>query len=178
MTPVLHVAWGFAAALALVAGWLDWRSRRLPNWLTVPGFCIGVLGNAILGGISGAKTSLVGAGIALLVLLPVVVLRGLGAGDWKLMGTLGAIVGAGQIVTLLFAAIFVAGLIAVAQMIRQRRILVTLRNLWELLRGFFFLGLKPHPDINLENPAANTLPFGVAVAAATLLCCGAMLMKV
>jgi len=166
----LHITWGFAAVLALVAGWLDWRSRRLPNWLTVPGFCVGVLGNAILGGISGAKTSLAGAGIALLVLLPVVLLRGLGAGDWKLMGALGAVVGGGQITALLFAAILVAGFFAVAQMIRQRRVFVTLCNLWALLCGFFLLGLKPHPEISLENPAANTLPFGVAVAAATILC--------
>jgi hypothetical protein len=43
------------------------------------------------------------------------------------------------------------------------------------VRGFFVFGLKPHPEINLENPAASTLPFGVAVAAATLLCCGAVL---
>lgn len=178
MKPVLYITWGFAAILAVVAGWLDWRSRRLPNWLTVPGFCVGVLGNVILGGWSGAKSSVMGAGIALAVLLPVVLLRGLGAGDWKLMGALGAVVGGGQIVSLLFAAVVVAGLIAVVQMIRQRRVSVTLRNLWELLRGFFVLGLRPHPEINLENPEANTLPFGVAVAAATLLCCGAMLVKV
>jgi hypothetical protein len=60
-------------------------------------------------------------------------------------------------------------------MIRQKRVFVTLLNMWELMRGFFLFGLRPHPEINLENPAASTLPFGVAVAAATLLCCGAVL---
>jgi prepilin peptidase CpaA len=170
-----YVTWGIATVLALVAGWIDLRSHLLPNWLTVSGFAVGVLTNAILGGWAGAKTSLLGAGIALAILLPVVLLRGLGAGDWKLMGALGAIVGREEIIYILFFAIVVAGLIAVAQMIRQKRVAVTLLNLWELMRGFFLFGLKPHPEINLENPAASTLPFGVAVAAATLLCCGAVL---
>jgi len=169
---------GLAIAVALTGGWTDWRSRRLPNWLTVSGFASGVLANSILGGWAGAKTSLLGAGIVLAILLPVVLLRGLGAGDWKLMGALGAIVGWDEIGYILFAAIMLAGAIAIAQMIRQRRVLVTLMNLWELLRGFFILGLKPHPEMNLDNPAASTLPFGVAVAAATVFCCCAIFGRV
>lgn len=164
--------------MALTGGWTDWRSRRLPNWLTVSGFSVGVVTNAILGGWAGAKTSLLGAGIVLAILLPVVLLRGLGAGDWKLMGALGAIVGRDEIVYILFFAIVLAGAIAVAQMIRQKRVFVTLVNLFELVRGFFVLGLKPHPEMNLDNPAATTLPFGVAVAAATVFCCCAIFGRV
>lgn len=170
-----HVISVLAIAVALTGGWTDWRSRRLPNWLTVSGFSAGVLANVVLGGWAGAKTSLLGAGIVLAVLLPVVLLRGLGAGDWKLMGALGAIVGWDEIGYILFAAVMLAGAIAIAQMIRQKRVFVTLMNLWELVRGFFALGLRPHPEMNLDNPAASTLPFGVAVAAATVLCCGAVL---
>jgi len=173
-----HIISGLAIAVALTGGWTDWRSRRLPNWLTVSGFSAGLAANAILGGWPGVKTSLLGAGAMLLVLLPVVLLRGLGAGDWKLMGALGAIVGWDQIGYILFAAILLAGAIAIAQMIRQRRVLATLVNLWELVCGFFILGLRPHPEMNLDNPAATTLPFGVAVAAATVFCCVAIFGRV
>ena len=51
--------------------------------------------NTVFGGWSGLKTSLLGAGLGLLVLLPFVIVRALGAGDWKLAGALGAIVGPG-----------------------------------------------------------------------------------
>ncbi len=98
-----------------------------------------------------------------------------GAGDWKLMGALGAIVGKTEIFHLLLATHLLAGVIAVVQMVRQRRVLVTLRNMWELIRGFFIFGLKPNPEISLDNADASTLPFGVAAAAATLLCWGAVL---
>jgi prepilin peptidase CpaA len=167
-----HVIWIFAVILAVSAGWLDWRSRRIPNWLTVSGFLIGLALNTAVWGWQGAQTALAGAALPLVVLLPVVLLRGLGAGDWKLMGALGGVLGWKQIFLVLLVTIFVAGAIAVGQMIHQRRVRKTLANLWELVRGFFIFGLRPHPELSLENPAAMTFPFGVAVAAATLLCYG------
>jgi prepilin peptidase CpaA len=106
------------------------------------------------------------------LLLPVVLLRGLGAGDWKLMGALGAILGWRRVLLILLASVFLAGGLAIFLMFRQGRVKSTLKNLWELLRGFFFFGLQPHPEISLENPAASSVPFGAAAAVATVLCCG------
>ncbi len=169
-----YTIWGLAIALGLISGWIDWRTRRLPNWLTVSGFVSGIMVNTVLFGWAGTKVALIGAGIALGILLPVVLLHGLGAGDWKLMGALGAIVGKQEILNLLLATILIGGVIAVVQMIRQKRVLTTLRNMWELVRGFFIFGLKPNPEFSLDNAGASTLPFGVAAAAATLLCWGAI----
>jgi prepilin peptidase CpaA len=170
-----YSVWALAIVVGLVAGWIDWRSHRIPNWLTVPGCFAGIVLNTIFFHWTGMKESLFGVGIALAILFPVVLLRGLGAGDWKLMGALGAIVGKEEIIHLLLATILFAGLIAVVQMIWQRRVLVTLRNMWELLRGFFIFGLRPNAEISLDNAAASTLPFGVAAAFATVLCWGAIL---
>jgi len=170
-----YIIWGFAIAVGLVAGWIDWRSHRLPNWLTVPSCFIGIALNTVIFKWAGLRDSLLGAVIALAILFPIVLLRGLGAGDWKLMGALGAIVGKGEILNLLLATILFAGLIAIVQIVRKRRVLVTLRNMWELVRGFFIFGLKPNAEISLDNAAASTLPFGVAAAAATVLCLGAIL---
>jgi prepilin peptidase CpaA len=162
--------WLCAAWIAGSAGILDWRSRRIPNWLTIPGLLIGLAVNFATTGIAGGLQSLEGAAAALTVLLPVVFLRGLGGGDWKLMGALGAWLGPGQVLMILLVTIFLSGLLALVQIIRAKRFLATVRNVWELLRGFFIFGLQPHPEINLDNPAALTLPFGAAAALATLAC--------
>ena len=165
-----HVMWILAVILTVWAGWLDWRFRRIPNWLTVPAFFVGVAVNTIAGGWSGTKFALAGAGLPLLLLLPAVLLRGLGGGDWKLMGALGALLGWAQILLVLLATILLAGLFAVVQLVRQKRVGTALANLWELVQGFFVFGLTPHPAINLDNPGATSVPFGVASAVATLLC--------
>lgn len=163
--------WICALAFVIWAGWLDWRSRRIPNWLTVPGLALGLGTNTVAWGWAGTKTAFAGAGLALGLLLPLVLLRSLGAGDWKLMGALGAFLGPRQIFLVLVTTIFIAGAMAVAQTIRQKRVKETLVNLKELLYAFFVFGPSRHAVISLDNPGLMTLPFGVAVAIATVICC-------
>lgn len=156
--------------VACVAALLDWRSRRIPNWLTVPALAAGLVTNLTLYGPAGLLHASEGAGAVMIVLLPVVLLRGLGGGDWKLMGALGAWLGPTRVLIILLATIGVSGLLALIQIIRQKRFVQTLRNVLELLRGFFVFGLTPHPEINLDNPTAQSLPFGVAAGLAMVIC--------
>ncbi|MGH9704306.1 MAG: hypothetical protein ACRD4K_13110, partial [Candidatus Acidiferrales bacterium] len=72
--------------------------------------------------------------------------------------------------TVLLATIVLAGCMALFLMIKQRRVLVTLRNMWEILRGVFVFGVRPNPEVNLDNPNATSLPFGVMAGLATVLC--------
>ncbi len=162
--------WISALALTLSAGWLDWRSRRIPNWLTVPGLLVGVTVNSALAGWYGTKSSLEGAGLALGVLLPLVLLRALGAGDWKLMGAVGAFLGPIMFLFVLFGSVFVSGLMAMIAMMRTHRVMATFRNLFQLIRGLVSFGLREKPKITLDNPELLKLPFGVAVAVSTIVC--------
>ncbi len=159
---------GLAVALALIAGWTDWRSRRIPNWLTVSGFLVGVLVNVLADGRAGLKTSLLGAGLGLLVLLPFVFLRSLGAGDWKLAGALGAFVGWQMLVDLLMGSVFVAGFMALGLVIYKRRFKETLRNIGRLLASMLTLRM-PDAEVSLDNPQSLKVPYGVALALTTLL---------
>lgn len=162
--------WAFALALTFFAGWLDWRTRRIPNWLTVSGACAGIALHSWIGGWRGAVTALEGAGLALIILLPLVLMRALGAGDWKLMGGAGAILGPGMFLFVLLASIFASGLMAILLMVQTKRVKTTLRNLAVLVHGFFSFGLRAHPEISLDNPTLLKLPFGVAAAIGTLIC--------
>jgi prepilin peptidase CpaA len=159
---------GLAVALALIAGWTDWRSRRIPNWLTVPGFLAGVAVNVLVSGLAGLKTSLLGAGLGLLVLLPLVFLRSLGAGDWKLAGALGAFVGWEVLVDLLMGSVLVAGIMALGLVIYKRRFKETMRNIGRLLASIFMFRM-PEAEVSLDNPQSLKVPYGVALALTTLL---------
>lgn len=157
-----------AVSLAMIAGWTDWRSRRIPNWLTVPGFLVGIAVNLLASGWIGLKTSLLGAGLGLLVLLPFVFLRSLGAGDWKLAGALGAFVGWEAMAELLMGAVLVAGIMALGLVIYKRRFMETLRNIGKMLVSMFTFRM-PGAEVSLDNPQSLKVPYGVALALSTLL---------
>ena len=142
---------------------MDWRYRRIPNWLTVPALLVGILGNTLASGWSGAKASLLGAGLGLALLLPFVLVRSLGAGDWKLVGALGAFLRPEPLITVLVAAIFVAGVMAVVLIVYKGRVRQALRNVGRILAALFSLRL-PGPDLSLDSPESLKIPFGVAVA--------------
>ncbi len=163
------IIWTIALVVALIAGITDLRGRRIPNWLTLSSLFLGIALNTTFGHWRGLKLSLMGAGLCLGILLPFVLLRGLGAGDWKLMGALGAILGPPAWVVLL-ATTFIAGAMAVVQVLMKRRIRETLSNIWILIKVAAVLGWKERPHVTLDSPGATGLPFGVAAACATLAC--------
>jgi prepilin peptidase CpaA len=167
MEPRMTV-WIFTVLLTCLAAAWDWQSRRIPNWLTVSGAIVGITLHSVLEGWHGALFALGGIGLALALLMPLVYLRALGAGDWKLMGAVGAFVGWQLFLVILLGSILVAGMMAVAQMVRAQRVTDTLRNLWTLLKGFAAFGMVKNPKINLDNPGLLKLPFGVAVAVTTI----------
>lgn len=152
---------------AIGAGVLDWRYRRIPNWLTVSAWVGGFAVNVAFFGWAGAKASLLGTGLGLGLLLPFVFLRSLGAGDWKLAGALGGCLGPSQLLLVLMITILFAGVMALAVVIWRRRLLRTLRNMVQLLAALFSLRM-PGSEVTLDSPQSTKIPFGVAMSAAVL----------
>jgi prepilin peptidase CpaA len=160
--------WILSAVFALTAGFTDLRWRRIPNWLTYPAIPGAIILHGIAGGWAGSRLSLLGAALGLGLLLPFVLIRSLGGGDWKLVGGLGAFFGAQRLITVLILTLLINGFMAICMVIWKRRVGQTLRNLGRLTAAFFSLHL-PGTDLTIDNPEAIKVPFGVAAAIAVLL---------
>ncbi len=169
-----HVLWSLAAVVAVVAGVTDWRSRRIPNWLTVPTAALGLILSTYFFKWPGAKSSLEGLGLAMLLLFPFVVLHAFGFGDWKLVGASGAILGVDSLFLVFFVAAIVNAVIALGMVIWQGRLWLTLGNIGRIL-GALARFRPPDPSISLDNPETAKVPFGIAWALALLGCAGAKL---
>lgn len=163
-----HVIWSLSAAFALAAGITDLRWRRIPNWLTFPAAATALIFHVVAGGWPGAKLSLLGAALGLGVLLPFVLIRSLGGGDWKLVGGLGAFFGPSRLVTVLIYTLLINGLMALVLIIARKRVGKTLRNLWTMIAAILHLRM-PGPELTIDSPEAAKVPFGVAAAVAVLL---------
>lgn len=108
-----------AVVFTLACMVIDVRSQRIPNWLTVPWFVLGVLVHSIAGGLAGLKTSLAGfaAGFAILFVLWLV--GGGGGGDVKMIGALGAWLGATLVVFAFLASALVVVFIVLGAILSE-----------------------------------------------------------
>lgn len=80
-------------AFVAVAAVSDLRTRRLPNWLTVPALGAGLLAHTVMNGFAGLGFALLGFCTGFGILLVLWLIGGGGGGDVKLMGALGAWLG-------------------------------------------------------------------------------------
>lgn len=146
MTPA-----GMASLLALglaglVASWLDWRHRRLPNWLSAMLAVLGLAAALRYGGVELLGSSLIHAAIALCVGIILHAFGWIGGGDGKYYAAAACWFPLGLGIALLFC-VAVAGLVLFLGWFGLRR-----------LRG---IEMELVPD----NPDATKLPYGLAIAA-------------
>jgi prepilin peptidase CpaA len=160
---------GVLVGLVIAAGWSDLRTRRIPNWITVPGAALGFGLHAYYGGFHGLLTALAGAALGLGIFVIFYLTGGMGAGDVKLFGAVGALVGP-QALVLVFVFTGLLGGIAAAGLAAFRgRLRATLERTRELA---VHLGGLRWQEVRATSvaagPEALRLPYGVVIAGGTL----------
>lgn len=160
--------------VVLGAAWLDLRSRRIPNLLTVSAFLAALLLRVPMGW-SGVADGLLAAGIAFALALPVFALGGLGGGDVKLLAAVGAFLGVDRLWGALFVAVLVGGALAIISVLRRGRAGETLANLYVLIKGLGrkesytgWKGEEGDAPLTIRSAGVVTRPFAVAIAAGAI----------
>ena len=170
MTPLAPVSEALLAALVLVAAIYDIRFRRIPNWLVLTGFCLGVAFNTYFLRVDGLILSLLGAALAFAVYLPFFALRAMGAGDVKLMIAVGAFVGAKNWLILFLMTAILGGILAICLLVMRGGLIRAFKNVLFILGQLARLRMPHHgdPALDVSHPRAVTLPHGVSIALGTL----------
>jgi len=157
-----------ASTVAVTAAITDVRERRIPNRLTYPAMFAGL---ALQAAVHGWRGLLLGPGGALLfggLFMIFHVVRAMGAGDVKLAAALGCIIGPAGSLQVMFATAMAGGALAIIVMVFTGRVAQTLRSTLAIVGFHVVHGLRTHPEVNLDNPAAVRLPYGLAFSAGTL----------
>ena len=161
---VIAMQWLGAFALAGTACWFDVRTRRIPNRLTFPAAALGVMTATVVHGSAGVISSAAGLLVGLALFFPMFALRGLGAGDVKLMGALGAWVGASVVLGVAFYTALAGGVLAIVVIVRHRYGGQAVRNLWLLFTHWRVFGLRPLDAVTLETSKGPKLPYALPIA--------------
>lgn len=106
------IAISLLAAMLLVAVVLDVGRQRIPNFVSIGTLASGIAFHAPLG-MPAVGFSLAGAGIGLISFLPLYALRGMGAGDVKMMAGVGSFLGPGETLWAVAATLIAGGFLAI-----------------------------------------------------------------
>lgn len=147
-----------------IGGIYDLRTRRIPNWLTFPAMAFGFLVHGLLDGMHGISSAAMGGAVVLAVMLLVVLMRGMGMGDLKLMLATGIFAGIERCLWVVFFTVIINGVIAVVVALRKKYLKRAAMSSLRILGHGVVRPLTPHPVLNLDNPDIYRFPFGVAVA--------------
>lgn len=168
----------FVAALLLfvtLAAVYDLASRRIPNRLLLAGLAAALLLHTLAGapGWRAPWSWLAGAATGLVLFLPLYLLRGMAAGDVKLMAMVGAFAGPLLALKIGLASCLAGGVMALAILLYRRRCGAALRNLRFMLtpllaRLLWRGGAGPVRPTLPPGGSVGGMPYGLAIAAATL----------
>ena len=155
-------------ALGAAASAIDWTTRRIPNALTFGAAAAGLVFALATGGLDALLWSAAGFGLGLVLFLPLFALRAMGGGDVKLLAAFGAWLGPALVCWVAVYGAIAGGLLALPLIVWRGRFRATLVNLWALVAHWRAAGLKPHPEVTLDNPAAVRMPYALPISLGAL----------
>ncbi|MFB3778889.1 MAG: prepilin peptidase [Bryobacteraceae bacterium] len=159
------------AALVVTAAVFDVRSRRIPNWLNLFGVVAGLLLNSFLDVDKyNWRSALMGLGLAFAVYFPLYLLRGMGAGDVKLMAAVGALVGPANWFAIFVLSNVLGAAVAIVLLLSKGKLWGTLRNVGYMLNELthFRPPYIRREELDLSSPKSLKMPHGLAIAMGSL----------
>lgn len=153
--------------LVIVAASTDIVTRRIPNRVIVIGLAAALCVQVWLRGLTdGSLVWLAGAACGFALLLPFYLVRGMAAGDVKLLLTIGAWVGPAMTFHIALVTLLIGGVWSVGLVVGRRRVAQLMANLGQIVTSW---RVTPQASLSGVGLAASvgTIPYGVAIAAGT-----------
>lgn len=150
--------------LLLCAIAYDVRWRRIPNALILTGLALGIGYHTLTPYGFGLMYAVKGIAVPLVLLLPLYLIRAMGAGDVKLMMTSGAFLGAGDVFAALLFTFVAGGALAIAGSIWRGNLGAVLRNVRFIVTGAAINAMAGGSLRLTSLPSAGKLPYAAAIA--------------
>lgn len=155
--------------LVVSAAITDLATRKIPNLLLLAGWCAALgVRLADTTPLAGIGTALGGAAVGFALFLPLYALRGMAAGDVKLMATVGLFLGPASTLHACILTWCLGGVMALVMILFSRRWSDAYTNVRTLLLPLLYRLGPAAPGTPLTRPSVGSMPYGLAIAVATL----------
>ena len=155
----------------LLASWIDYRYRRVPNWLNAALAGSGFLAQAHFCGWDGVAQGLLGMLVGFAVLIVPWLMHGMGAGDVKLMMAIGVWLGPWLTLISFCVGGLVGGVIAIVMIVSTGRFWQACANLKTILAKIAHRStvFSEFGSAKSFGDSSQLLPYGVPLTIGTLI---------
>lgn len=157
-------------AVLFVALVTDILHYKIYNWLIIMGLLAGLLLNLETSGLVGLWLWFKGVGVAYLAFIPIYLVRGMAAGDVKLMMAVGGLLSFPVLIDALMSTYIAGGVVALAYVVYRKQGAKLLQNIKQLMFGQFVKmssGVVLNDEINANN-SVGKMPYAVAICIGTV----------
>jgi prepilin peptidase CpaA len=162
---------GVLLALLVAAAVSDYRTFRIPNWITGGGLLFALVYNTIVPPVWHAGWTWAPAGmlLGLGAMLPMYAIGAMGAGDVKLMAMIGAFLGLSGTAHALLFCVVTGGVAALGYALRKRVMTRMLANAGGVMRGMLWSSVAGNvPSLQAAAmPSVGKLAYGISIALGT-----------
>lgn len=155
-------------AVLVTCLYTDIKSKKIYNIVLVPAAVLALAGNLYIGGLEGGLTSLKGLLLGMALLFIPFICGGMGAGDVKLLGVIGAFKGPEFVWLAFLATAIIGGLLALIIMAKSGQLTLRFKAVWYTFLAVFNM----MPKVNMIGTihggcTCQTFPYGIAITAGT-----------
>lgn len=154
----------------LLASWYDYTQRRVPNWLNLALILTGFAVQGLFFGLSGLSMAFWGMLTGFGLLIIPWLMRGMGAGDVKLMAAIGTWLGARLTLYSFSLGVMIGGVVAIIMILSSGRLQSACKNMGVILakcsnpKTMF----SDFGSVKSFGKTTQLLPYGVPLTMGTL----------
>lgn len=160
---VIYITLSLALGISLIT---DIKTRKILNIVTFPTIIFAIIFYSITQGWDGFFFSTIGFLVGIGTLLIPFLLGGMGAGDVKLMGAIGAMMGAAFTLKAFVAVALIGGFISLILIVKKNGFIHSLRALY--IFPALLSGTKGMFQMNADSGSSIAFPYGVPIVLGTL----------
>lgn len=155
----------------LWASWIDYKERRVPNWLNAGLAVAGLIAQVHCFGVAGLQSGLLGLAVGFAVLIGPWLMHGMGAGDVKLMMAIGCWLGPWLTFVSFAVGAVVGGIIAVTMILSTGRMWYAYANLATIAQKVSSKStvFSEFGSAKSFGESSQLLPYGVPLTIGTLI---------
>ena len=148
----------------------DLKERKILNTIVLPAMVLALFLQFVQQGGAGALFGGTGILVGIALLFIPFALGGIGAGDVKLLGVVGAFKGAGFAFKVFLVAAIIGGIISFALLLKEKRLRESLSNIGKALKVFLFSCFRLFNLNKLDQENIVAIPYGIAIALGAIAC--------